>query len=151
MKFAAKILKVNEFTKFFDNKITKITTIMAKVFNSNSSSSFRVGRKVKKIVSQIQSLIEKHCDHCWYDGKWYFQPNIAHVYETPCLSILYVKDGVLFLYEDPFGNRNGRIFPYNGRLYSKLRALQQLIWVSPAYHTKKEAPKWALKYGRNYR
>ena len=54
MKFAAKIQKVNEFTKFFDNKITKITTIMAKVFNSNSSSSFRVGRKVKKIVSQIQ-------------------------------------------------------------------------------------------------
>ena len=124
---------------------------MAKVFNSSSNSPVRVGRKAEEIVSSIQRLIHEFPDCCWYDGKWYFQPHIAHVYETPCLSIHYVKDGVLFQYEDPFGNRNGRTFPYNGRLYSKLRALQQLIWVSPDYHTIKDAPAWALKYGRNYR
>ena len=150
MKFAAKIQKVNEFTKFFDNKITKITTIMAKVFNSNSSSSFRVGRKVKKIVSQIQSLIEKHCDHCWYDGKWGFG-NGPHVYETECRGIYFEEDGVLFLFDDPYGQRQGRILPYGPKLYSRLKLLRQLIWVSPDYHTKKDAPAWALRWGANYR
>lgn len=57
MKFAAKILKVNEFTKFFENKIIIILKIMATSFNSNSSSSFRVGRVVKKVVTRTQSLI----------------------------------------------------------------------------------------------
>lgn len=123
---------------------------MAKVLNSNSSSSFRVGRKVKKIVSQIQSLIEKHYNHCWYNGKWYFQPHIAHVYETECRAISCDPDGVRFLYADPNGMMCQKLFPYNGRLYSKLRALQQLIWVSP-YYAKKDTPAWALKYGRNYR
>ena len=87
MKFAAKLQKVNEFTKFFDNKITIITTIMAKVFNSNSSSSFRVCRKVKKIVSQIQSLIEKFPNRCWYDSKLCWSSGITHVFATPCLFI----------------------------------------------------------------
>ena len=125
---------------------------MATSFNSNSSSSFRVCRKVKKIVTQIQSLIEKFPGRCWYDGKWHnVGSDYSYVFETPCLSIRCMNNGVLFQYEDPFGNRNGRIFPYNGRLYSKLRALQQLIWISPDYHTTKDAPAWALKYGRNYR
>ncbi len=124
---------------------------MAKVFNSNSSSSFRVGRKVKKIVSQIQSLIEKFPNRCWYDSKLCWSSGITHVFATPCLFIRCQKNGVLFRYEDANGYSNNTTFPYNGRLYSKLRALQKMIWVSPDYHTTKDAPAWALKYGRNYR
>ena len=154
MKFAAKILKVNEFTKFFDNKITKITTIMAKVFNSNSSSSFRVGRKVKKIVSQIKSLIEKHYNHCWYDGRWYDVGGGRHnsyVFETECRGIEFKEDGVYFYFDDPFGQTRFRKLPYGPKLYSRLKLLRQLIWVSPYYHTKKDAPAWALRLGANYR
>lgn len=124
---------------------------MAKLFNSSSNSPIQVSRRVKKIVSQIQSLIEKHYNHCWYDGKWCWIGGITHVYETECRSISCDPDGVRFLYEDPNGMMCQKLFPYNGRLYSKLRALQQLIWVSPAYHTAKDAPAWELKYGRNYR
>ena len=124
---------------------------MAQLLNSRSNSPVRIGRKVKKIVSLIQSLINKFPTCCWYDGKWCWSTGITHVYETCCLSISCDPEGVRFLFEDPYGMTCQKLYPYNGRLYSKLRALQQLIWISPDYHTTKDAPKWALKYGRNYR
>lgn len=123
---------------------------MAQLFNSSSNSPVRVERKVKKIVSQIQSLIDKFPDCCWYDGKWVFS-NGPHVYETECRGIHFEEDGVLFIFEDPYGQLHGRILPYGPKLYSRLKLLRQLIWVSPGYHTKKDAPAWALRWGANYR
>lgn len=124
---------------------------MAQKFNSHSDSPIRVGRKVKKIVSSIQSLIDKFPNCCWYDGRWCFGAGRPYVYETACLGIMYKENGVLFMFEDPFGNRYGETLPYGAKLYSRLKALRQLIWVSPGYHNKKDVPSWAYKYGANYR
>lgn len=151
LKFAAKIRKNINSTKFLDNKIKLNNKIMAQLLNFRSNSPVRVGRKVKKIVSQISSLIDKFPSRCWYDGRWYFGGNGPQVYETECRGIHFKEDGVLFLFDDPYGQTHGRILPYGPKLYSRLKLLRKLIWVSPDYHTKKDAPAWALRWGANYR
>ena len=124
---------------------------MAKVFNSNSSSSFRVGRKVKKIVSQISSLIDKFPSCCWYDGSWWCGGSSVTT-ETECLSITYAADGLHFWYADFYGDPHFHVIPYDAKLLSRLRNLQQKIWigtyciVSKGY-VKKTVPAWALKRG----
>ena len=153
LKFAAKIRKKYNFTKFLDNKIKLNNKIMAQLLNSRSNSPVRVGRKVKKIVSQISSLIDKFPSCCWYDGRWYDVGgrNNSYVFETECRGIDFKEDGVYFYFDDPFGQTRFRKLPYGPKLYSRLKLLRQLIWVSPDYHTKKDAPSWALRWGANYR
>ena len=125
---------------------------MATSFNSNSSSSFRVGRKVKKIVSQIQSLIEKHSNHSWYDGKWWCG-GAAVTTETEALSIRYANDGIHFWYADFYGDPHFKVIPYDAKLLSRLRNLQEKIWVgmhhvvSRKQNIKNTIPAWALKRG----
>lgn len=61
MKFAAKILKVNEFTKFLDNKITIILKIMATSFNSQECQREfdRYRKKVARLNAYIEDVIKK--------------------------------------------------------------------------------------------
>lgn len=125
---------------------------MATSFNSNSSSSFRVGRKVKKIVSQIQRLIHEFPDCCWYDGSWWCGGDTIVTTETELRLIEYADDGVRFGYSDFYGDRHYEVIPYDAKLLSRLRNLQQKIWIGmycivSKGHVKKTIPAWALKRG----
>ena len=71
MKFAAKILKVNEFTKFFDNKVLKIIYFMATSFNSQECQREfdRYRKKVARLNAYIEDVIKKVGNHEVYLDK----------------------------------------------------------------------------------
>ena len=125
---------------------------MAKLFNSSSNSPIQVSRRVKKIVSQIQSLIKEFPDCCWYDGSWWCG-NGSVITETECLAMTYAADGLHFWFADFYGDHHFTVLPYDAKLLSRLRNLQQKIWVSTwrivsgKKTVKKTVPAWALKRG----
>ena len=129
---------------------------MAKLFNSSSNSPIKVSRRVKKIVSQIQTLVEKFPECCWYDGSWWCGGTTV-ITETECRGIEYGNEGLYFYYADFYGDTHHKVIPYDAKLLSRLRNLQQKIHVG-IYHVYSvfslenqkvinTVPAWALKRG----
>lgn len=72
--------------------------------------------------------------------------------ETECLSITYAADGLHFWYADLYGDPTFDVIPYDAKLLSRLRNLQQKIWIGmfcivSKGNVEKTVPAWALKRG----